>query len=175
MTVDTAKLVKDVTAALDKVKIEPPRIISQTADVMVGDAADKLDYRVGGKRVLTRLVGRHSLPNLVEMIEDLIAHITPPVKLTRRTLAAIVTGVKDRQAALDNPQEFASQAARVIREKAVQQLVDGIRYEKDGTWYDMSEWVEAEETVSDGWCRWTTRSTTRSWYSPTPSGSSPSP
>ncbi len=149
VTVDTAKLVKDVTAALDKVKIDPPRIISQTADVTVGDAADKLDYRVGGKRILTRLVGRHSLPNLVEMIEDLIAHITPPVKLTRRTLTAIVTGVKDRQAALDNPQEFASQAARVIREKAVQQLVDGIRYEKDGTWYDMSEWVEAEETVSD--------------------------
>jgi type III restriction enzyme len=57
--------------------------------------------------------------------------------------------VKDRRAALDNPQEFASQAARVIREEAVRQLVDGIRYEKDGTWYDMIQWVEAEETSSD--------------------------
>jgi type III restriction enzyme len=83
------------------------------------------------------------------MIEDLIAHITPPVKLTRRTLATIVTGIKNRQAALDNPKEFASQAARVIREKAIQQLVDGIRYEKDGTWYEMTEWVEQEETVSE--------------------------
>jgi type III restriction enzyme len=149
VTVDTARLVAEVVAALNKVKIEPPRIISQTADVHVGDGEDKLDYRVGGKRILTRLIGRHSLPNLVEMIEDLIAHITPPVKLTRRTLASIVTGIKERQAALDNPQEFASQAARVIREKAIQQLVDGIQYEKDGNWFDMSEWVETEETVSD--------------------------
>jgi type III restriction enzyme len=28
-------------------------------------------------------------------------------------------------------------------------LVDGVQYFKDGTWYDMSEWVEEEETVSD--------------------------
>ncbi|HZT81147.1 MAG TPA: hypothetical protein VFA26_13025, partial [Gemmataceae bacterium] len=149
VTVDTEKLVKDVIAALDKLKIEPPRIISQTADVEVAGSEDKLDYRVGGKRILTRLIGRQPLPNLVAMIEDLIAHSTPPVKLTRRTLAAIVTGTKNRQAALDNPQEFASQAARVIREKAIQQLVDGIKYEKDGTWYEMTEWAEQEETVSD--------------------------
>jgi type III restriction enzyme len=25
----------------------------------------------------------------------------------------------------------------------------GIQYVKDGTWYDMSEWVEEEETVSE--------------------------
>ena len=83
------------------------------------------------------------------MIEDLIAHITPPIKLTRRTLATIITGIKNRQAALDNPQEFALWAARAIREKAIQQLVDGIQYEKDGTWYDLTQWVEEEETVSD--------------------------
>jgi hypothetical protein len=27
--------------------------------------------------------------------------------------------------------------------------VDGIQYFKDGTWYDMTEWIEEEETVSD--------------------------
>lgn len=37
----------------------------------------------------------------------------------------------------------------MLREKAIQQLVEGIQYEKDGTWYDMSQWVEAEETVSE--------------------------
>ena len=41
------------------------------------------------------------------------------------------------------------QAARIVREKAIQQLVDGIQYWKDGTWYDMTEWVEEEETVSE--------------------------
>jgi type III restriction enzyme len=99
VTVDTGKLVKDVIAALDKLKIEPPRIVSQSADVQVASTEDKLDYRVGGKRILKRLTGRHSTPNLVQMIEDLIAHITPPIKLTRRTLATIVTAIKNRQAA----------------------------------------------------------------------------
>ena len=47
----------------------------------VGQVEDKLDYRVGGKRILTKLIGRQAVPNLVEMIEDLIAHITPPVLL----------------------------------------------------------------------------------------------
>ena len=149
VTVDTARLVEDIITALDKIKINPPRITSQSADVEVDAGQDKLDYRVSGKRILARLVGGHPVPNLVEMLEDLIAHITPPIKLTRRTLATIVTGIKNRQAALDNPQEFASQAARIIREKALQQLVDGIQYEKDGTWYDMTQWVEEEETVSD--------------------------
>ena len=98
---------------------------------------------------MARLVGRQAVPNVVAMIEDLIAHITPPIKLTRKTLTTIVTETANRQAALDNPQEFALQTARIVREKAAQQLVDGIQYEKDGTWYDMSEWVEEEETVSE--------------------------
>lgn len=149
VTIDTNRLIADAIVALDRIKIEAPRIISQTADLEVEDVKDKLDYRVGGKRVLVKLVGRHTVPNLVEMIEDLIGHVNPPIKLTRRTLIAIVTGLKSRQAAIDNPQEFASQAARVIREKAVQQLVDGIRYEKDGTWYEMTLWEESEDTVSD--------------------------
>ena len=50
------------------------------------------------------------------MIEDLIAHITPPIKLTRKTLTNIVIRTKNRQAALDNPQEFALYAARIVRE-----------------------------------------------------------
>lgn len=83
------------------------------------------------------------------MIEDLIAHITPPIKLTRRTLTEIISKTKNRQAVLDNPQEFALQAARIVRAKALQQLVDGVKYFKDGTWYEMSEWVEEEETVSE--------------------------
>jgi type III restriction enzyme len=83
------------------------------------------------------------------MIEDLIAHITPPIKLTRKTWSAIVLRTTNRKSALDNPQEFALHAARIIRKKAIEQLVAGIQYSKDGTWYDMSEWIEEEETISD--------------------------
>ncbi len=150
VTVDSDKLIADVLSALDKLKIDPPRIIGQKAVVeSAADGEDRLEAKLVGKSVLATLTGRHAVPNLVEMLEDLIAHITPPIKLTRRTLATIITRTRNHQAALDNPQEFASQAARIIREKAIQQLVDGIQYEKDGKWYEMSEWVAEEETVSD--------------------------
>ena len=76
------------------------------------------------------------------------AHNTP-IKLTRKTLCAIILRTNNHKAAQDNPQEFALHAAKIIREKAIEQLVAGIQYSKDGTWYDMSEWIEEEETVSD--------------------------
>jgi type III restriction enzyme len=149
VTVHSDKLISDVVTALDKLKIDPPRIIAQKAVVESAAGEDRLEAKLVGQGVLATLIGRYGVPNLVAMLEDLVAHITPPIKLTRRTLTAIITRTKNRQAALDNPQEFASQAARIIREKAIEQLVDGIQYEKDGKWYDMSEWIEQEETVSD--------------------------
>ena len=149
VTVDTAKLIGDVVAVLDRLKIDPPRIVASRAEVIADAKEDRLDYRYAGGRTVATLSGRQGTPNIVDMIEDLISHITPPVKLTRRTLTEIIAKTTIRRAALENPQEFALQAARIIREKALQQLVDGIRYFKDGTWYEMTEWVEEEETVSE--------------------------
>ena len=139
-----------MVAALDRLKIEPPRIVAVKAELQASTERDELvAYQKSGMNTLATLIGRQPLPNLVEMLEDLIAHITPPIKLTRRTLAAIITGSKNFKAALDNPQDFASQAARIIREKAIQQLVNGIEYQKTGIWYEMHDWAEEEETVSE--------------------------
>jgi type III restriction enzyme len=149
VTVITEKLIADVVTALDRVKIDPPRIVASKAEVTVDATQDLLDYRLSGQGVVATLIGKHGPPNIVEMIEDLVAHITPPIKLTRRTLTAIISRTKNRQAALNNPQEFALHAARIVREKAIAQLVSGIQYFKDGTWYEMTEWVEEEETVSE--------------------------
>ena len=149
VTVNTDKLIADVVSALDKIKIDPPRIVASKAEVTADGAEDRLDYRYFGQKVVATLTGRQGTPNVVGMIEDLIAHITPPIKLTRKTLTNIVSQTKNRQAALDNPQEFALHTARIVREKAIEHLVEGIQYYKDGTWYDMTEWVEQEETVSE--------------------------
>jgi type III restriction enzyme len=149
VTVNTEKLVTDAVDDLDRLKIDPPRIVASKAEVTVDKEKDVLDYQLFGRGVLATMANRHGAPNIIRMIEDLIAHITPPIKLTRKTLSVIVLRTTNRKAAIQNPQEFALQAARIIREKAIEQLVDGIQYFKDGTWYDMSEWVEEEETVSD--------------------------
>jgi type III restriction enzyme len=149
VTVDSKKLIEDVLNVLDRLNIDPPRIVASKVSVVADEKIDRLDYRFFGQRTVASLAGRQPTPNVVAMIEDLVAHITPPIKLTRRTLIEIVSKTKNRKAALDNPQEFAMQAARIVREKALQQLVDGIKYYKDGTWYEMSEWVEEEETTSE--------------------------
>lgn len=149
VTVNTDKLIADVVNALDKIRIDPPRIVASKAEVIADGTEDRLDYRHFGQKFVATLTVRQGTPNIVEMIEDLIAHITPPIKLTRKTLISIVSRTKNRQAALDNPQEFALHAARTVREKAIEHLVEGIQYYKDGTWYDMTEWAEQEETVSE--------------------------
>ncbi len=146
VTVDTEKLIGDVIAALDQLRIDPPRIVAERVAVTTAAGEDRLEAKLMGKGVRATLVGRQAVPNLVGMLEDMMAHVSPPIKLTRRTLATIITGTKNRQAALDKPQEFVTQAVRVIRVAAIQQLVDSIQYEKNGTWYKMSEWVEEEET-----------------------------
>ena len=89
VTVNTERLITDVVDALDRVKIDPPRIVASKAEITVDKDKDILDYQLFGHGVLATLAGRQGAPNLVAMIEDLIAHITPPIKLTRRTLSAI--------------------------------------------------------------------------------------
>lgn len=149
VTVNTQQLVDDVLKGLDTLRIDPPRIVAEKAVVEAENEKERLTANFVGKGLLKTLTGKQPVPNLIEMIEDLLGHVSPPIRLTRRTLAEIITRTKIRQAALDNPQEFASQASRVIRQKAIQQLIDGIRYYKDGTWWDMSEWVEQVESVAD--------------------------
>lgn len=149
VTINTDELIADVVGALDRLKIDPPRIVASKAEVIAHGKEDRLDYRHFGQKVVATLTNRQTVPNIVEMVEDLIAHITPPIKLTRKTLTTIVSQTKNRHAALDNPQEFALHAARVLREKALEHLVEGIQYFKDGTWYEMTQWVEEEETVSE--------------------------
>jgi restriction endonuclease len=77
------------------------------------------------------------LPNLVAKIGELLEHTNPPLRLTRRTILAVIRGVRNQQAVLDNPEEFATQAAEVIRARLEEHLINGIVYEKDGNWYDM--------------------------------------
>ena len=104
---------------------------------------------MSGAKTVATLVGNFPLPNLVEKLSELLGHVNPPVRLTRRTLLAIIRGVMNQQMILDNPEEFAQQAAVAIRQRLEEELVAGVRYEKDGTWYEMTEWDAEISTASD--------------------------
>jgi type III restriction enzyme len=128
--------------------VPPPRIEVTKARVDV--KADVFTaVQVSGAKSVATLAGRFPLPNVVERIMELLDHTAAtPVRLTRKTVLAIVSGVKNQQAVLDNPTEFATIAADVIRAKLEEQLVHGIRYEPDGGWYEQTQFAEAFETQS---------------------------
>lgn len=150
VAIDTAKLTAEVVAELDKLSIDPPRIVAVKAAVAVAAGRDEMvAQRMTGVHALALLSIAGQPRDVVGMVEDLLSHAEPPIRLTRRTLARMVAGTKNRGAAATNPQEFATQAARVVRERAGHQLVDGITYEKLAEWYDMKDWDESLETGSD--------------------------
>lgn len=148
VNVDSATLIAHAVDELNLKVVPPPRIEVTKARVDV--RADVFTaVQVSGARSVATLAGRFPLPNVVERIMELLDHTAAtPVRLTRKTVLAIVAGVKNQQAVLDNPTEFATIAADVIRAKLEEQLVGGIRYEPDGEWYEQTQFAEAFETQS---------------------------
>jgi type III restriction enzyme len=147
--VDSVKLVEDVVKELDRLTIEPPRVDLGLAAVVVQAGKDKYESELKAQARLATLQGRFELPNLMALLAELMERTTPPVRLTRRTLWDILNRTAQKKAALANPQDFATKAVQVIKDKAADQLVEGIQYEKDGTWYEMELFEEEVETVKD--------------------------
>ena len=53
------------------------------------------------------------------------------MRLTRRTLLEIIRRAPNPQATVDDPNEFAAEAVRIIKEKLSEQLIDGISVPQD--------------------------------------------
>jgi len=141
--IDSPRLVEEVVAELDRTTISPPRVVFTKAQVSVegGDAFTAV--QTTATRTAVELSGQYEAPNLVQLMSHLLEYTTPPVRLTRRTLLEIFHRTRQKQAALDNPHGFATEAVRIIKEKLADQLVDGIQYERINEWYEMSQF-EAE-------------------------------
>lgn len=135
--IDTEKLLTDVTAGVDGIAVGSPRIAITRADVEVTEDAPAYDYRVTGTRTSAALSGGFQLPNLVATMQDLFERTSPPTRLTRRTLLEVFKRTSNKAAAMKNPHEFATQAVRIIKDRLIDQLVTGIRYERVGEWYEM--------------------------------------
>ena len=87
------------------------------------------------------------LPNLVEVMADLMGRTTPPMRLTRGTLLEVFERTKNQQGAMDNPHEFATVAVQIIKRKLAEQMIDGIQHEKLNEWAEMSQF----EAEFDSW------------------------
>lgn len=139
--IDTEKLLGDVLPEIERADIRPPQVTVTKAQVQVIDKGMFDALQMTGTKKLIDLAGRLPLPNLVEIMANLMEHTTPPVRLTRRTLLEVFRRMSDKskKAAMDNPHEFATVAVRVLKEKVKDHLVSGIQYERINEWYEMRQ------------------------------------
>ncbi|MDA4127437.1 MAG: DEAD/DEAH box helicase family protein [Thaumarchaeota archaeon] len=159
--VDTERLIDDCVKLIDSVEIRAPRVTVIKARVDLNKEGAFEALQISSARTLVDLAGRYPLPNLTDMISHILENTSPPVRLSKRTLVEIFLRTKKKHEAMDNPFEFASLAARHIRDRLTDYLVDGIKYERVNEWYEMSlfkeemtSWeqyvVSCERSIYDG-------------------------
>ena len=148
--VDTEKLIADVLPELDIAVIRKPRVAITKVGLRVLKGEDLFEPIIqSGAKTAVDLAGRYPLPNIVAIMENLMENTSPPMRLSRRTLLEIFRRSKLRDAALDNPHEFATVAVGVVKAKLADQLVDGIKYEKIDEWYDQT--LFEQDKIIDAW------------------------
>jgi len=147
--INTEKLLNDVVTDLDRAPIEKPRVSITRASVEISDDGIFEALQMSAAKTAIDLSGRYPLPNLVEVMENLLEHTSPPVRLTRNTLLEVFKRAKNKSSATDNPQAWASIAVKVLKEKLADHIVDGIQYEKINAHYEMSQFEGFDD--QDGW------------------------
>ncbi|MCD1295022.1 DEAD/DEAH box helicase [Methanocella sp. CWC-04] len=142
--IDTDSLIREVVEDLDKIEIKPPRIITVKASLKVEDEKNKdvmKSYQIGAEKLMEITPGQY-LPDIVSVIIHLLRNSSPPICLTRNTILEIIKCTIKKHEAIKNPQEFALITARLIKNSIAEQLVNGIKYEKNGKWYEMQQFEE---------------------------------
>lgn len=143
--IDTEKLLAEVLPEIERADIKLPRVTITKAQVNVDDDGIFEAMQLSAARTAVDLAGRYPLPNVVDLMANLMEHTTPPVKVTRATLLQLYGRAKNHKPMLDNPHDWSSAAVRVLKEKLADHLVLGIKYQKTGEWYPMQQILDAEE------------------------------
>ena len=153
VTIDTARLLDDVIPAIDAIEVKPPSVTMTKARLDVGeDGEGFIAQQKSATRTSVDLRGRHAMPNLIEVMSNLMENTTPPVRLTRKTLLKVIKRTANSDAIMDNPHEFATEASKLLKEALAEQLVEGIQYEKTDEWYEMEKaGGEGFEELIESW------------------------
>jgi type III restriction enzyme len=143
--IDTAKLMADLVPAIEAADVPPPRVTITCAQVSVTDSGVFEAMQLSGVKTAVDMAGRYPLPNLVDVMMNLMENTTPPVKVSRHTLMQLLARV-DTTHATANPHEWATAATHILKEKLADLLVHGIQYERIGEWFRMEQILD-ERTV----------------------------
>jgi type III restriction enzyme len=127
---DTAKLIALASDYLRKLpEIAPPSIHVEQHEV-----------RLTGEGLKDRLITAHDEKSeyRTHMLPDILSYLQRETRLTRGTLAQILTQSGRLKDALTNPQQLLDQATRAIKQAKHDLMIDGIKYERvvgpDGAW-----------------------------------------
>ena len=146
VAIDSPKLINDVVAEMESIVVRRPRVVVQLAGVRAKSGEDLLEpIHLADASVAIDLEGRYPIPNVVTIVENLMEATSPPMRIGRKTILAMLKKAPQPQAILDNPNEFASGLVRIIKNKLADQLVGGIQYERDGTWYEQTQFDDLIE------------------------------
>jgi type III restriction enzyme len=153
--IDSEVLLGEVVPEIERAKVAPPRVTITKARVEAGEDGVFEAMQLSAAKTAKDLSGRWPLPNLVELMTDLLEHTSPPVRLTRRTLLEVYRRIENKNAVLDNPHEWATTAARILKEKLADHLVNGIEYIRvsDGSGEDVlsshERWYEMRQVLDE--------------------------
>ena len=148
ITIDSEKLVREVTNQLEKEEIAPPRVSITKIQVTVDSENVFEALQASSAKSVLSLAGRYPLPNVMDKISNLLEYTSPSVRLTRKTILEIIRNCSEevQRNMIDNPNEFAFVCTRVIKDKLADQLIDGIQYTKINELYKMTQFTDEFES-----------------------------
>ncbi|UVS77325.1 type III restriction-modification system endonuclease [Actinokineospora sp. UTMC 2448] len=147
---DSSELIKNCVHTLDKsLNVTVMQYLVEAGKQVVGLEVEQLKAGTGFKVSETKV--EHSAVSASSTVKyDLLGEIAEKTQLTRRTCAAILTGINPGTFAKfkQNPEQFITEAARLINEQKATVIVEHLSYDPLDGRYDSSIFTE-NQTAQD--------------------------
>ena len=143
---DSTELIKNCVRALDKsLNVTVMQYLVESGKQVVGLEVEQLEAGTGFKVSETKV--EHSAVSAGSTVKyDLLGEIAEKTQLTRRTCAAILTGINQGTFAKfkQNPEQSITEAARLINEQKATVIVEHLTYDPLDGRYDSSIFTESQ-------------------------------
>ncbi|QGN58087.1 type III restriction-modification system endonuclease [Nostocoides sp. HKS02] len=147
---DSEELIKNCIRTLDRaLQVTVMQYLVEAGKQVVGLDVEQLEAGTGFKVSQTKV--EHSAVSAGSTVKyDLLGEIAEKTQLTRRTCAAILTGIQPGTFAKfkQNPEQFITEAARLINEQKATVIVEHLSYDALASRYDSSIFTE-NQTAQD--------------------------
>jgi len=147
---DSQELIKNCIRTLDKsLNVTVMQYLVEAGKQVVGLEVEQLEAGTGFKVSETKV--EHSAVSAGSTVKyDLLGEIAEKTQLTRRTCAAILTGINPGTFAKfkQNPEQFITEASRLINEQKATVIVEHLTYDPLDNRYDSSIFSE-NQTAQD--------------------------